>query len=105
MTKLAPIKKISIEEDGRFCVSPDISVSGDFESIWRDASGIRWDAKINALVAYEPHRWKPVTLYGQIILAVKGEYGWQLFLTPDTSWHGVSDELKEKIQSWSSANI
>jgi hypothetical protein len=105
VTKVAPIKEVSIEEDGRLCVYPDTSVSGDFEFIWRDASGIRWDTKANALVAYEPHRWEAVTLYGQIILAVKSEYGWQLNLTPATSWRGVSEEIKEKIQSWSSANI
>ena len=104
MTTLAPIKEISIEEDGRFCVYPDISVSGDFEFIWRDASGIRWDNKINALIAYEPHRWEPVTLYAQIILATKSEYGCQLYLTPGTSWRGVTEEIKEQIQSWSSTN-
>ena len=69
--KNAPIKKIELDQNGHLHVYPDVAVSGNFEFIYRDASGVDWDQASQALIAREPKRWQPETLFGQLICAVK----------------------------------
>ncbi|MFC1542490.1 hypothetical protein ACFL4M_01200 [Pseudomonadota bacterium] len=99
--KKAPIKEILIDKDDQFCVVPDVAVCGDFEFIWRDASGIRWEPMINALIAYEPKKWEPLKLFEQMMAAVAGEYGWQLYLNDHTEWKNVPGKLRKQIETWS----
>ena len=96
--KNAPIKLIELSEQGYLQVYPDVNISGDFEFIYRDGSGVTWNETSNALLAREPGRWEPNKLLGQIISAVISEYGVKLEIVSSTNWSAtISDELKAAL--------
>jgi len=99
-TKQAPIKEIRIDNNGHMHVLPAIEICGSFDFIWRDASGIRWDTNVASLIAAEPDRWEYFKLFGQILAAVQSEYGWQLSIAPNTLWFNVPNELRQRIESF-----
>ena len=71
----------------------------DFTYIWRDASGVRWDQDRHVLIAYEPERWEPVTLFKQIVAVVNNEYGRELEVTLSTEWSNVQPKLRAQIEA------
>ncbi len=96
--KKVPIKLIELSEHGYLQIRPDVSVSGDFKSIYRDASGITWNETNQALVASDPDRWEPNKLFGQIICAAINEYGVKLEITDSTNWStNISEVLKASL--------
>ncbi len=72
-------------------------VSKDFEFIYRDASGIRWNPQHKALIAYEPLRWDSKDLFEQILFAVRNEYGITLFTSASTTYTNISEDLKSTL--------
>src|SRR5690348_13207601 len=92
------IEEIGLDTQGHLFVRPAAATPQEFDLIYRDASGIRWDSTLRALHAYEPERWDALTLYRQIIAAVRREYGVVLEITPNTRWSGTSGELRASIQ-------
>jgi hypothetical protein len=92
-----PIEEIGVDTKGDLYVRPPDA--HDFTYVWRDASGVRWNAELHALVAYDPARWDHVSLLRQIMAAVKNEYGCTLCLVPDTRWCGMALEIKSQLRS------
>ena len=45
----------------------------------------------------ERFKWSYDRWFRQIIEAVKGEYGCELVVTPETQWRNVEDSVKLKI--------
>ena len=96
--KKAPIKLIELSEQGYLQIYPDVSVSGDFKSIYRDASGVTWNETSQAVVASEPDRWEPNKLFRQIVCAAINEYGIKLEITDSTNWSiNVSEMMKASL--------
>ena len=94
------IRCISVDAlTGELSVVPDLPGGEDYEYIWRDASGIRWDASRQALVAYEPSRWPPDALFRQIRAAVVGEYGQRLMVSADTLWAVSEPSVRERLEA------
>ncbi len=93
----APIKLIELDAKGHLQICPDVTSSGDFKFIYRDASGVKWNDANQALVAREPDRWEPNKLFGQIICAAINEYGIKLEIIETTKWSNISDELKAAL--------
>lgn len=88
------IIEVGIDGKGRLYIKPETQ---NFEFIWRDASEVGWDNKEKVLYSPKPKDWTYFDWYRQIIMATKGEYGYQLTLTDQTQWTNISDELKEQI--------
>jgi hypothetical protein len=94
------IDEIAIDQAGRLLVRPRLGPAHDFAFIYRDASGVRWDAGSRSLVAPAPETWSYLDWLKQIVAAVSSEYGHRLQLTPETRWSGVPAELQSSIEQW-----
>ncbi len=90
------VEEVGLDAAGHLFVKPQ--ASDDFTYIWRDASGIRWNETTRTLVAYEPKRWEPITLFQQIVAAVKNEYGRVLALNSKTKWTNVTPEFRAQLE-------
>lgn len=88
------IKEVGIDEKGRLYIRPETK---RFEFIYRAAAEVGWDDIEHFLYSPKPREWTYFDWYRQIIMATKGEYGCQLFLTDKTQWTNISDKLKEQI--------
>jgi hypothetical protein len=102
MATTVQIEEILVNELGYLSVRPQCLSARNYEHIYRDASGIRWNSTMGSLIAYEPSKWKPAALFWQIIAAARNEYGHNLAITRDTAWVNVSPSLKAEIVSNSS---
>lgn len=95
-----PIEDVHLDNEHGLRVRP---IAGDFEYIYRDASGIRWDRSHRSLIAYEPDRWVPIEVFQQMLFAARNEYGVTLFTTRETRYSGISDDLRSAIESSSAS--
>jgi hypothetical protein len=91
------VEEVGLDAAGHLFVKPQ--PPEDFTHIWRDASGVRWNAASRTLVGYEPERWEPVNLLQQIVAAVKSEYGRVLLINGNTKWPNIAPALKEKLEN------
>ncbi len=48
----------------------------------------------------KPEKWNHFDLFRQIILAVQGEYGELLVVTPETKWSNVPSVLERELKDW-----
>lgn len=98
--KETPIEEIKIDEENRLLVRPKMRPAQTYEYIYRDASGVTWIDKVRCLGAIEPDKWNHFDLFKQVILAVQGEYGELLVVTPETKWSNVPSTLEGEIRVW-----
>ena len=84
------IEKVDIDDVDGLRVRPR---NESFPYIYRDASGIRWNAEHFALVASEPSDWEVHELFQQILFAVRNEYGANLYVSHETDF---ADGLEEQ---------
>jgi hypothetical protein len=92
------IREILVDDQGHLLVRPTIP-EVDYDLIYRAAAGIRWEAKLQAFVAYEPDRWEHAMLFQQIVMAVRNEYGDCLLVSNETRWTNVPDEIRKTISA------
>ena len=92
------IEEVGIDAAGYLFLRPSLDPKENYEFIWRDASGVRWNEQLRALHAAEPSRWEHFELYKQILKAVRSEYGELLVLTPATRFTQVPTDLAQLIQ-------
>jgi len=93
------IDEIGLDVRGHLFVRPTGAAADEFAYIWRDASGVRWNAKERVLEAAEPKRWDTTELYKQILAAVRREYGVQLTTTLKTRWVRIPDDLRPLLEA------
>ena len=98
--KIRLIEEFLIDFDGQLFVIPKLKDS-DYELIYRDASGIRWNKEKAAFEAYEPSRWQHEKLFVQILMAVEREFGQLLIIASDTRWTNVSTSLRKEFENLS----
>ena len=88
------IIEVGIDDKERIYIKPE---KQNFEFIWRDASGIRWDETKGILYTPKKGEWTFYNWYQQIIMATRNEYGCQLVLTDKTQWANIPSEVKREI--------
>jgi hypothetical protein len=74
-----------------------VPATGDYDHIYRTATGVRWDREHRAFGAYEPKRWEAGELLTNIARAVAAEYGDGLHFTSKTSWQGVAANVQLEL--------
>jgi len=89
-----PIEEVSVHEDGSLRLRP---ADGDFEYVYRAATGVRWDPETRELVAPPPREWTYVDWFRQIVRAVNEEFGQTLAITSATRWTNVAPEIREEL--------
>ena len=92
------IREILIDDQGHLLVRPR-TPEVDYELVYRDASGIRWERTLQGFVAYQPDRWEHAMLFQQIVMAVRNEYGDCLLVSNETCWTNVPDEIRKTISA------
>lgn len=92
------INEIGIDERGRLYVTPR---SHEFPFIYREAMEIGWDDLGKFLHAPPPPRselWPSVRWFQQIVAAAKTQ-DCDLFISPETTWRNIPDNVRQVIMS------
>lgn len=92
------ISKIEIDESGRLVITPDTE---KFTMIYRSASEVHWDDKINSLYSPKPRKLSYLDWYKHIISIIVSECNCRLLITDSTKWINVPDEMKCEIKNLS----
>ncbi len=90
------IAEVGIDKERRVFVRP---ASGDFEQIYRTATGVYWDRATRRLSHPVPREWTPVRWFRQILADIAYEYRVRLELTDRTVWTDVSVDLRSKFEA------
>ena len=99
------IPRMAIEEveidaaSARILVRPVVAPSEHYEYIYRTGTGVRWVPEQRALAPYEVGGMSPAWWFGQIVAAVRSEYGQRLELRPETRWTSVPEETRREIEA------
>ncbi|RZK00871.1 MAG: hypothetical protein EOO46_20850 [Flavobacterium sp.] len=88
------IVEIGIDNHERLYIRPGKQT---FEYIWRAAAEVGWDNKEKILFSPKPREWTYYMWYKHIVSIAKEEYGCVLFLTANTNWTNIPENLKEQI--------
>ncbi len=97
--KRRAVVKVLIDPAGQLFVQPQLDPGATYESIYREANGLRWDSQHRALHAYEPKRWEPVELLQHIAATLYSAYDERLQVSEDTVWEGVPQELQATLRA------
>ena len=92
--KPLPVERVVVDATLGLLVVPE---AGDYEHIYRAATGVRWNREHRAFCAFEPRRWQANELLTHIAATVSGEYGEDLHFTAHTSWQGVAPEVQHGL--------
>lgn len=84
------IDDIEIAPSGSLLVRPESEGRADYGLIYRAANGLRWDAKEQALHAWEPDRWEHAELLRHIVQTLADECGITLQISESTRWINIS---------------
>ena len=93
------IASVVIASSGHLFVAPELEGDEDYEYIYREADGLRWDRTSRSLHAHEPERWEHVELLLHIASALRSACDEDIHLTEKTVWQGVPVELQSKMRS------
>ena len=94
------VKSVSIDEDGRLLVMPDLPPDRDFAFIYRAARGARWDKAERALYTPAPESSTYFDRFQHIAEAAADEYGELLVVSERTRFANVPSPLEEEIREW-----
>ena len=94
-----PIIELRVDDLALLRVIPDLPLSADYASIYRDASSVRWDEDSRSLYTLPVKDWTSIDCYKQILSAVANEYGDQLVLTPNTLLTRIPADVENEIRS------
>ena len=92
------ISQVEVDASGRLLVRPLAESDADYEYIYREANGLRWDKEKLSFCAYEPALWKPDELLRHIAATLRGYLDEDLRITERTIWVGVSSELQATLR-------
>ena len=95
---IVQIQQVELDERDSLVVVPEKTNSENFQFIWRDASGVRWDEDRLCFYAWEPEKWEKANFFRQVVLAVKNELGIKLQINRNTKWTNVPIEIREQIE-------
>lgn len=90
------IIEIGIDQDGRLYVKPK---QEKFTLIYRTATEVHWDKKMNCIYSPKPKDWNYAHWY-QHIIKVAEECNCKLILTEETNWKNISEDLKKELKSY-----
>lgn len=85
------IEAVGIDESGSLWVKP---ATATFPYIYREAMEVHWDAERACLYSPKPREW-PYTAWFRQIRDAAREQGYDLTLTPATTWNGIDPELRQ----------
>lgn len=104
------IDKVSIQEDGKLRIYPQVT-SSDYQYIYREASGVYWDQSEKCFFSPVPKEWDYKDWFGQIVCIARTGLGIILNFSSTTEY--ISDDPKfknemiaanEHIQNWMKEN-
>ena len=84
------IIEIGIDNKERLYLKP---LSKKFPYIYREAAEVNWDPKGNLLYSPKPREWSYLDWYKHIV-DVAASQACELFLSHNTNWINIQDELK-----------
>ena len=87
------IKKIAVDDAERLCITPE---KENFEFVYRSALKVHWDEKNLFLYSPKPREWTYFDWYKQI-LSASIDCGCELYITQDTIWINIPENLKKDI--------
>jgi hypothetical protein len=91
-----PILEVGIDTSERLYIKPK---SEKFTLIYRSATEVHWDNKDYFLYSSKPRDWSYLDWYKHILKVAKNECSCELYLTNETAWVNISEELKSEICS------
>lgn len=86
--------EIGIDRSGRLYITP---AKQEFNLIWRSAKEVHWDSDRKYLYSPKPREWSYYHWYCHIVNIIKIEYRCKLYITSQTKWTNIPEELKLKI--------
>ena len=92
------ILEISVASDGKLNIYPKLKPHRDFAHIYRAAMGVTWDSEKSCLLPQKTKSWGHFEWFKQITAAVGDEYHKELFLSANTRWYAVPEEIRIKIE-------
>jgi len=97
--KRCAIAKVLVDESDHMYVSPETEAGANYEHIYREANGLRWDRSMRAFHASAPERWKHVELLRHIAATLASAYDEELHFTEKTIWLGIAPEMQLELRS------
>lgn len=90
------IAEISIDESRHLIIRPKTK---HFPYIYREAMEVHWDSNGLFLYSPPPRDWSYLRWFQQIMNAAR-EQSCQLYISDNTQWKGISDDLRGEIIQW-----
>lgn len=87
------IIEIGIDKEDRLYLNPKLK---KFPYIYREAAEVHWDSEHNYLYSPKPREWSYLDWYKHIV-DVAASQACKLFITDNTQWINIPDDLKTKI--------
>ncbi len=94
------IIKIEMLATKELSVTPISNCNDTFQFIYRAATGVTWNEKMQYFMSPIPREWSHFDWYVNIVNSVASEIGVNLLITPKTKWHNIPNELQDKIISY-----
>ena len=94
------IDEITTGPDGCLMVKPALPADKDYRFIWRDASSVRWDARLRCLFVLDIEGFVELDYLRQIIVAVKNEYGDELTVCSGTAISGPPEPVQQQMRQY-----
>ncbi|WP_339686894.1 hypothetical protein [uncultured Nonlabens sp.] len=94
------IIQIEIDDSGKLHIKPEYE---KFIMIYRTATEVHWNTENNTLYSPTPRDWTYLEWFEQIIKVVKEECSCDLYITEQTEWINIPNQLKKEIakaQQW-----
>jgi hypothetical protein len=90
------IARVEIDGEGRLHVVP---TNQEFPLIYRAGMEVSWDQNLRSLHSPKPRDWSYTRWFGQILAAAAQEYGYELYVTHDTTWVNIDLGTKAQLLS------
>ena len=94
-----PVSNVSIVDDGRLLIRPELPGDEDFRFIYRAGMEVGWEDESHSLYCPKPREWSYVRWFKQAVDAVAGKYHRCLALTASTEWRDVPAEIRAEIEA------
>lgn len=95
MPKVDFIDAVGIDLDGPLWLRPR---TASFPMVCREGREVQWNREERHLYAPKPRQWTYVDWFRHV-LSTASEQGVELWLTPETEWVCIDEELRRELQS------
>ena len=89
------ILSVEIDELGRLLIKPETE---RFTQIYRTSSEVHWDQKKCVLYSPKPREWNYFDWYKHILKIADEQCSCKLYLTSNTEWINIPDDLRDQIK-------